>query len=349
MKKIPQILSFLLLFVFLADPFARAQEATPVGYMEQIDKAEQEANQKYLAYVSAAAHSGRMKKVERMRQQLLDGINNSRNNVRGVPFYKGEKELKQSSIEYLDLLYHVFNEDYAKIVNMEDIAEQSFNEMQAYLLLQEKTSETLNEAQSKRNDATRKFAEKYNIRLVEEISAMGEKMKKAADVIKYRNEIYLLFFKCNWQWSEMNKAIQGSKVNDIEQARSAVISYVEDGLKSLGMLKAFEGDAALVNVCRQILSRYKQMAEKDVPGITTFILASENFEKVKKSFDTKPERERTRQDVDHYNKAVEDMNAGVNRYNAANKNLYETSRSLVDLWQKADKDFSNEHTPYFRR
>ena len=91
------------------------------------------------------------------------------------------------------------------------------------------------------------------------------------------------------------------------------------------------------------------MAEKDVPGITTFVLASDNFEKVKHSFDAKPERERTKQDVDQYNKAVNDMNVGVSRYNAANKNLYENSKSLLDLWQKADKDFSDEHTPYFRR
>ena len=349
MIKITTALLMFFLFTFGSESFVCAQEQSPVGYVEQIDKAEQEANQKYLAYVSAAAHSGRIKKVERMRQQLLDGIINSRNNVRGIPFYKGEKELRQSSIEYLDLLYLVFNEDYVKIVNIEEIAEQSFNEMQAYLLLQEKTSEKLNDAQAKRNNATKKFAEKYNIKLLEEASVMGEKMKKAADVIKYRNEIYLLFFKCNWQWNEMNKAIQSSKVNDIEQARNAVMGYADEGLASAGILKAFDGDASLVNACKQILSRYRQMADKEVPGITTFILASENFEKVKKSFEAKPERDRKKQDVDQYNKAVDEMNAGVNKFNAANKNLYETNKNLINLWQKADKDFSDGHTPYFRR
>ncbi|HRO48114.1 hypothetical protein [Agriterribacter sp.] len=341
------LLSFLLPFAI--GSFVCAQEQSPVDYMEQIDKAEQEANQKYLAYVSAAAHSGRIKKVERMRQQLLDGIINSRNNLRGIPLYKGEKELRQSSIDYLDLLYHVFNEDYVKIVNIEEIAEQSFNEMQAYLLLQEKTSEKLNDAQAKRNDASKKFAEKYNIRLLEEASAMSEKMNKAADVIKYRNGIYLLFFKCNWQWNEMNKTIQSSKVNDIEQARNAVMTYADEGLTSLGTLKGFDGDASLVNTCKQILNRYRLVADKEVPGIITFILASENFEKVKKSFDARPERERKKQDVDQYNKAVEEMNAGVNRFNAANKSLYETNKDLVNLWQKTDKDFSDGHTPYFRR
>lgn len=348
MKKIPQTLLLSFLFIFIS-AFVFAQEETPVGYMEQIDKAEQEANQKYLAYVSAAAHSGRIKKVERMRQQLLDGIINSRNNVRGISLYKGDKELRQSSIDYLNLLYLVFNEDYVKIVNIEEIAEQSFNEMQAYLLLQEKTSEKLNDAQGKRNIATKTFAEKYNIKLLEEASAMSDKMKKASEVIKYRNEIYLLFFKCNWQWNEMNKAIQSSKVNDIEQARNAVINYADEGIKSLASVKGFEGDLSLITVCRQILNSYKQTAEKEVPGLTAFILKSENFEKVQKSFESKPEKDHTKQDVDNYNKAVNEMNAGVNNYNAANKKLYETNKGMINSWQKTDKDFSDEHTPYFRR
>lgn len=52
--------------------------------------------------------------------------------------YNGDNSLRQSSIDYIKLCYNVFNDDYAKIINLEDIAEQSFDEMQAFLLLQEK-------------------------------------------------------------------------------------------------------------------------------------------------------------------------------------------------------------------
>ena len=81
-----------------------AQQDNPVEYMNMIEKAEEEANQKYLAYVSTAAHSGRVKKIERMRQQVLDGIVSSRNKVIGLPLFKGDKALWQSSIDYLKLL-----------------------------------------------------------------------------------------------------------------------------------------------------------------------------------------------------------------------------------------------------
>jgi uncharacterized lipoprotein YehR (DUF1307 family) len=336
-------------FYFLSLLVVSAQDDSPVAYMNLLEKAEQDANQKYLAYISAAAHSGRVRKIEKMRQQLLNGIINSRNNVIGTPFYKGDKALRQSSIDYLNFLYLVFNDDYAKMVNMEEIAEQSFNEMQAYLLLQEKAGEKLNEIQTKRNTATKDFAKKYNVTLLEGNSEMGDKMKKASDVIKYRNEVYLVFFKCNWQWNELNKAIKNNKINDIEQARNAVIAFAEEGMKALDTLKHFEGDPSLANSCRTALIQYKRMAEKDVPKLTDFILKSENFEKLKKSFDAKPAKDRTQQDINNYNKAVNELNKGVNLYNNTNQILVDTNNELIRSWEKTDKDFSDAHTPYFKK
>lgn len=344
MKK--TILTLLIAFTVLGS--TRAQD-DPVAYMNMIEKAEEEANQKYLAYVSTAAHSGRVKKIERMRQQVITGIENSRNKVIALPLYKGDKALWQSSIDYLKLLYLVFTEDYAKIVNMEDIAEQSFNEMQAYLLLQEKTSEKLNDASEKRSKATKDFAAKNNVNLVEGSSEFSEKMKKAGEVMEYRNKIYLLFFKCNWQWNEMNKAMKTNKVNDIEQARNAVITYANEGFAVLDTIKHFAGDPTLGNACKTILNQFKRMSEKDVPKMTDFLLKSENFEKLKRSFDAKQQKDRTQQDIDQYNKAVNDLNAGVGVFNTTAKYLVDTQNDLINNYTKTDKDYADRHTPYFKK
>ena len=90
---------FLLFFCSILFCVQVNAQDSPVEYMNMIEKAEEEANQKYLAYVSTAAHSGRVKKIERMRQQVLDGIVNSRNKVIALPLYKGDKALWQSSID----------------------------------------------------------------------------------------------------------------------------------------------------------------------------------------------------------------------------------------------------------
>ncbi len=63
-----------------------------------------------------------------------------------MPSYNGNKALRDSAVSYLKILYSVFNEDYSKLVNMEEIAEQSYDAMEAYLLAQEKAGEKLDQA-----------------------------------------------------------------------------------------------------------------------------------------------------------------------------------------------------------
>ncbi len=340
---------FLVSVIFFSTAPVQAQNEDPVAYMNLVTKAEAEANQKYLLYVSTAAHSGRIKKIEKMRQQAIDGIVNSRNNAIGLPFYKGDKTFRQSSIDYLNFLYLIFTEDYKKIVNMEDIAEQSFNEMQAYLLLQQKTSEKLEEANKKRNQATKDFAAKHNVTLLKSNSEEESKESKASGVMEYRNKIYLIYFKCNWQWGELNKAMKNTKVNDIEQARNAVIIYAKEGMAALDTLKNFAGDPSLANACRYALNQYKQMAERDVPKMTDYFLKTENFEKVKRSFDAKPQSSRTQQDINAFNKAVNEMNTGVNTFNSLAQSTNNTGNTVAEAYSKADKEFADTHTPYFKK
>ncbi|MFT3846195.1 MAG: hypothetical protein QM725_14155 [Lacibacter sp.] len=174
-------------------------------------------------------------------------------------------------------------------------------------------------------------------------------MKKAGLVMKYRNEVFLHFFKCNWQWNELGKAIKSGKITDVEQARNAVINYAQEGIKGLDTLKNFEGDPSLANACKYALNQYKRMTETDVPKLTDYFLKAEIFEKVKKSFDSKSQRDRTKEDIDGYNKAVNDMNAGVNTFNNINKTLFDAQNNILNTWEKADKKFADDHTPYFKK
>src|ERR1700683_49779 len=110
----------------------------PGDYMTAMVKARGDMDAKYMQYMSAAAHGRRPSKVEKLRQEVLDNITNSRYKTTALPIYKGDNPLRQSSIDYIQLCYTIFSEDYTKIINMEELAEQSVDEMQVYILLQEK-------------------------------------------------------------------------------------------------------------------------------------------------------------------------------------------------------------------
>ena len=138
---------FLLFFTFYLSPKANAQTIENAGdYMTAMTNAQTEMDQKYMAYISASAHSRRAKKIEKLRTQALESIDNAKYKTMALPKYKGDNSLRQASIDYIQFCYRIFNDDYTKIVNMEEIAEQSVDQMQAYLLLEEKASEKLQEA-----------------------------------------------------------------------------------------------------------------------------------------------------------------------------------------------------------
>src|SRR5437870_3052554 len=75
----------------------------PGDYITAISKAESDMNKTYMAYLSAAAHSGRARKIEKMRNQTLESITNCRYKLTDLPFYKGDNSLRKSSIDYVAL------------------------------------------------------------------------------------------------------------------------------------------------------------------------------------------------------------------------------------------------------
>jgi hypothetical protein len=231
---------------------------------------------------------------------------------------------------------------------MEEIAEQSFDEMQAYLLLQEKTKEKLKEANDVYTKAYNGFAAKYNVTLVDTKSEMSEKMEKAGLLNQYHDKIFLLFFKCNWQDAKLVNALNNKKVNDIEQSRNALLQYANEGLQALQTIQPFEGDNALMLSCKQALLFYKKTAETDIPKLTDFFLKEENFEKMKKAFESKSASDRTKEDVDAYNKGVKEINAAVNSFNQTNNIVNNARNAAIQNWNDTEKSFIDAHMPFFK-
>lgn len=342
MKNTFTLLSFLLIALGL-----QAQPTDdPGAYMTALSNAQVEMNQKFMAYMSAAAHGRRARKLEKMRTQTLESIDACRYKTVDVPLYKGDNSLRQSSIDYIKFSYNVFNDDYGKIVNLEEIAEQSFDEMEAYILLHEKTEEKMKEAFAKMDAATRAFAAKYNVTLIDGKSELGEKMEAASKLNKYNNKIFLIFFKCNYQDAAIVQAMNAKKLNDVEQGRSSLIRYATEGLQILDTLKNLNGDASLNIACKNMLLYYKKMAEKELPKVSDFYLKQENFSKMQKSFEAKSNP--TQADVDAFNKGVEEVNNSVNQFNQMNNAMNKGRTEALKNWEAVQKSFNETHMPKYK-
>jgi hypothetical protein len=319
----------------------------PGEYMTAIFKARSDMDQKYMQYLSAAAHGRRARKVEKLRGEVLESINQSKYKTTDLPKYKGDNSLRQGAIDYITLCYRVFNEDYKKIVDMEELAEQSFDAMSAYLLLQEKIDEKLNEASNKVQQVSKEFAAKYNVKIDETQSALGSKLEAAGKLNDYSNALFLIFFKCNWMDREMVQAMNNKKVNDVEQSRNSLLKFANEGLRGVDTLKTFNSDPSLANACREVLKYYKKVAETDVPKLTDFYLKEENFTKAKKAYEAKGSR--AKEDVDAYNKAVKEYNESIDTFNKTNNTLNKERTQQINAWEAAQKKFQDTHMPYYKK
>lgn len=341
---------YFLFFTFYFSIGANAQMIENAGdYMTAMSNAQVEMNQKYMAYISASAHSRRTRKIEKLRIQALESINNAKYKTSGLPKYKGDNSLRQASIDYIQFCYRIFNEDYSKIVNMEEIAEQSVDQMQAFLLLEEKTSEKLQEANDNMAKAEKEFAKKYNVNLVDSKSDLTEKMGTAGKVNRYTDKLYIIFFKCNWEDGQLFNALNAHKLNDAEQARNSLIGFSNQGLAALqsDSLRIFQGNPSLSVACREALQFYNSMAKNDIPKLTDFYLKQENFDKIKKSLEAKGDN-KTKEDVNQYNIAVKDINASANGFNQLNQTLNNRRQEVVQNWENTEKAFRDESIPYYK-
>jgi hypothetical protein len=238
----------------------------------------------------------------------------------------------------------VAKEDYGKIMDLEEIAEQPYDNMEAYVKAQEVANDKEHEAFEKANNELRAFAAKHHITLTEDDSKESKQSEIINNVTKYYNRIYLTFFKCNSNETYLLKALEKKDVNGIEQNKNALIKNCTDNLPKLDKIGAFEEDASLIKVAKDLLNFYKSEASDKVPILSEYLVKNDNFQKLKKEMDKKGSSS-TQEDADKYNAAVKDINDTVNTYNKTTNDLNNSRNKLINEMNDAVESFMSKHIP----
>lgn len=338
-----QISKFVLALCFLGGMNVYGQ--TAVEYMNIFTAEYGKIQQDMWDYTSSVSHGKSARKVEKRRAELIQTSNQALSKAKAAKGFNGSTQFRDSVVEYFRITNLVLKEDYAKIVDMEAVSEESYDAMEAYMLARERANDKLLEASKMVEREQKSFAASNNIRLIETENALDKKMEVAGQVYDSYNEIYLIFFKSFKQEMYLMDAINRKDINGIEQNRNALIATAKEGLKKLEAVKPYGNDKSMVEATKKLLNFYIDEASNEIPKMSDYFMKSENFEKVKKAFDEIPEKKRTQADVNEYNKAINDMNAGVNAYNAANQTLNKKRSSLIDGWNGSADKFTDTHVP----
>ncbi|MBN1799040.1 MAG: hypothetical protein JW822_10705 [Spirochaetales bacterium] len=296
-------------------------------------------------FVKTSAHSKNPQAVEKTREQLIKTVKKAREDAKRMTVCTEDKSLHKAYTEMLNSLFHILNQDYAKLVDMEAVSEESYDAMEAYILAKKRASEKLKKESDLFIKKLEEYAKNNNINLIIEENEITKKLKKSSQVMDYYYEIYLLFFKSYKQEAYLINSVNKENVNEIEQNRVTLLKYAHEGLNKLKSIKPFNNDGSLKESCEKALLFYKQEASEKALVYADFYLKSESFLKVKKAFELKKESDRTQADVDKYNEKVDEVNKAREAYNKVNDELNRERKKMLDKWNKTKEVFIDKHVP----
>lgn len=334
-------------FFLLTTSFPLQAQESPVEYMEAVAQHDVELSKKYLSYMSEVAHGHRARKMEKRRVEVVNLVKGAIRDVSRLRPYKGDASLRDAQKTYYQVLLNIFEEDYHKLVDMEEIAERSYDAMEAYLLTMEKVDEKIDEAHANLRASISTFAAANNVRLTAaQETKLNRKLHRAGKANSYLNQLYLIFFKSSVQETLLTEAVNKKDVNAIEQCRNSLLKFSVEGLARLDTLKPYNGvDGSLINSCRKVLTFQKDEAENKVGIYSEFFMAEEDFMKKKKAFESKPASARTKADIDGYNAEIDKFNKMVNDYNKLNSELNGGRSKVLEQWENTRRRFMDQHIP----
>lgn len=340
-------LKVLLIFFFSANLNLLAQEfKSAVDYLTYIEKEQGLISKSTWKYTTAVAHSKSARRIDNTRKQLVKSIEAAQKKISALKDgYKGDAEYKNQVLQYLDVCKININEEYSKLIDMQEVAEQSYDAMEAYLLMRDLINEKLDAETEKVENAFKSFALKYHINVAEGNTELGEKIKLSNEVFDYHTSLYLIFFKVNFTDGNLSKAIEQKDLSAIQQNAGTLIQYADEGLGKLKAMKPYKGDSSMITVTKKTLDFYKKQAQQYVPKIVSFLMFNDKFENARKTLEAKTAKDRGKEEIDNYNVMVKQVNKEIDNYNKVNNGNFQEKNNIISEWNNTGENFISGHVP----
>lgn len=336
-------LTIMLSVAFCSNAFAQAHAGE---YMDQIATTYGPIKKDTWEYMVAVANGRSARKIDKRRKELITSIDAARGAVTRMKPWESDASLRDSAAAYLKLSKSILLEDYGRIIDMEEVAEQSYDLMEAYLLARKKASERYKAASEQLQLASTDFAARHNVTLREsENDKLSQKMKVANEMFDYYDKLYLIMFKAQVQETYAIQALSARDISGATQSNAKLAEYTKEGLQNLNSIPDFNGDNALKSATQTLLNFFKQESEKTLTSMIDFQLSTENFTQIRKSIESKAPKDRTKEEIDNYNAAVTEYNKGLESYNKMSVESDQERLKAINNWNATAQSFMARHVP----
>ena len=270
--------------------------------------------QKNFEYISFSVHSEEYDQLEAKRKEVVAEIVKAKANVHQMPPLEGDSRLRDEAVSVLEEYQNAFELDFQKIIGLKRKSRDSFEAMEAYFEAQDKAEEKVNKATKQLRIAQHSYAEKHNMKVVDNKSddELEVKMNKVIAVNNYWRSLFLDYFKISRQYDRMWDELPQQKANPIERERQQVIKVIDRVLPSIKSKSDFNGDHEFRDQTVNIVEYYRSVATNDFKRIVEIL----NTKKLEQ-------------------KDVEEINRIINQCNADHERLtYNWNIASQDLFRK---------------
>ena len=337
-------ISITFLFLSLTTQVSSQIFKNAVDYLNFVGKEQKTITKSMWNYTKALAHSKSDRTISSKRNVLIKSVERAIIKIKRAGSFGGDT-YKNQVLGHLNFNLDLLNQDYAKIVDMKAVAEQSYDAMEAYMLAQELADKKMLESQQEYETNFYAYANKHKIEIFDEETDLGKKMNISNKVFEHYNKMYLAYFKVSINEVYLMEALNKSDIGALQQSANALSESAKEGLKNLDTLKLYKGDPSVIDATKSIFNFFIDEADNKIATLTEFLILNENFKSIKNTIDKTPERKRTKTQIDNFNKQVNLVNKGVKEYNKINTYLNTSRQKLLEKLNMAKDNFLAKHIP----
>ncbi|MEM6699491.1 MAG: hypothetical protein AAF599_13905 [Bacteroidota bacterium] len=270
-------------------------------YLTYFNNQHIEVNNLAMTYLQYSVHSEDFGTIEQQRKKLIKQLNSSVEFMEKIEPIEGGEDLKTTALEVFRSYLESFNLDFVQLMELKVESKTSYDAMEKYFAARKEAEKKVDEAAQRYAAAQRTFAEKHNIEIKEAEQNAG--MQELNLLNNYHQSVFLKYSKILMRNNEFMQYLNAQQMENISKSRLQLVKDTKETLKVLEAMPAFKEDTEYRDAVAAFVREIQKLAVGDYKDLETIL--------------KKAETERTQEDVDTFNSAMQNFQTVIPQINAA--------------------------------
>ncbi|MBD77600.1 MAG: hypothetical protein CL840_01500 [Crocinitomicaceae bacterium] len=336
-------LSFFFIVIFFANAILAQKDSPSKIYLKHYFDMYVPIQKDMWQFSISVAKEDKSEVVEKRRHDLLETLNRYKSIVGVSPNFENDSSLRLAVHTWITTSEDLFKKGYNQIILKKPMAKNSVESMIDYLNSKEQWSTKLEQANENLDNAAEAFANKYSLRIVEEDTRIGVRIKRINEAFRYYDKIYINFFQAYIHEARFNQAVNTQNYDTVKLELDLLKKVTETCLNNVLAIDNFNNDPFLKYAAINILNSYITTSDSYGKQVLEFYKVQSDFNEIKAVVSSKKREDLTPDEISQYNSLVKKRNSLAPAFNE-NTQLFNHSRKVeLREWNLAVEEFISKN------